>query len=92
MLIGINTSLTYVQLKNQSLTSHVWSFELGGAKIAEEFFMLTAIDCINISIGPDVKRGDWLSSSTAACYTPYLPLANYANFASKNRAAGILAL
>ena len=29
-----------------------------GAKIAEEFFMLTAIDCINISIGPDVKRGD----------------------------------
>ena len=27
-------------------------------KIAEEFFMLTAIDCINISIGPDVKLGN----------------------------------
>ena len=27
-------------------------------RIAVEFFMLTAIDCINISIGPDAKLGN----------------------------------
>ena len=42
--------------------------------------MLTAIDCINISIGPDVKLGNWLSSSPA--HTIYL-IANYANLVQR---------